>query len=578
MELRLKKQENPSAEAGKKSARVRTSKNEGKGEKTANAAKTRAGGRRFVLIVGDEGAILILMQGAKVVRRLFAPSAQASHSEAMVEIMKANPAAPVSILVDVLDQQYVPQTFPPVSSLSVGGLVKRRLDRDFQPEDLKGALPLGRDKAGRKEWKFLLVALAKTPLMSEWIEVLVELPNELKGIYLVPVEAVNYVAMLNKKLGNDKPRPWQLLISHNKISGFRQVVTHDGKLIFTRVSQAIDDAIPAVIAGNIEQEIINTVEYLKRLEFRDSADLDATVIISHDVVDSLDLNRFGFGYAQAFTPLKVAEALGLEQAALSADRFGDVVMAAGFSVSKKHVLRFSNAYIEKLSKLYLAQVGVRAFAALCVVVLLGLSVLTVAGIVGDYAGINEAEHKAAELKPKLSKAQAAVNGLNQDVAFKSAVVATYDAYIKDAIQPEAFAADIAPFVTKNQRITGFKWELSDTKAANGSAPAPAASALPLTVQVNVDFAGAGTTVDVVDKAANEMVDALKTRLPQYEITAEPFPWQKETPSEGTALEVGSPVVNNPNGVINLKGVKKVAAGANAAAVPPGSPQPGQVAP
>ena len=120
-------------------------------------------GSRFVLIVGDEGVILVFMNGSKVVRRLFAPSAQPSHTEAIRDIMYGNPGVPIYMLIDVLDQQYIPHTFPPVSSLSVGGLVKRRIDRDFQPDDLKGALPLGRDKAGRKEWKFLLVSLARTP-------------------------------------------------------------------------------------------------------------------------------------------------------------------------------------------------------------------------------------------------------------------------------------------------------------------------------------------------------------------------------------------------------------------------------
>jgi hypothetical protein len=571
MELRLKKQEKTDEAAAEKPARAQRSNNENKGAKSAKVSMK--GGRRFVLIIGDEGAILILMQGVKVIRRLFAPSAQASHSEAMIEIMKMNPGAPVSILADVIDQQYVPHSFPPVSSLSVGGLVKRRLDRDFQPEDLKGSLSLGRDKAGRKEWKYLLIALTKTPLMSEWINVLVELPNELKGIYLVPVEAVNYVALLNKKFGNDKPRPWQLLISHNKISGFRQVVMHDGKLIFTRVSQAIDDAIPAVIAGNIEQEIINTVEYLKRLEFSDSANLDATVIISHDVISSLDLKRFGFGYAEAFTPLQIAEGLGLEQAALSADRFGDVVMAAGFAVNKKHVLRFSNAYIEKLNKLYFAQIGIRGFAALCVLALLGLSVLTVATIVGDYGAIGDAERKVNQMKPDLLKTQASVNGLNNDVAFKSAVVATYDAYVKNAMKPEDFVAAIAPFITQRQRITEFKWEWNDKPVAAGAA----APALPLTVTLNVDFSGGGNTLDVVDKAATDMLDAMKTQLSQYEVTAEPFPWQKiETPTEGVALELSSPnskVVPNAIGIITLKGVKKgdAAASSPTPTMPLGAP-------
>ena len=526
----------------------------------AEPAGSKRAGKRFVLLIGDEGAILIFMQGAKVVRRLFAPSAQPSHSEAMTEIMKANPAVPISVLVDVLDQQYVPQTFPPVSSMSVGGLVKRRLERDFQADDLKGSLQLGRDKTGRKEWKYLLVALAKTPLMAEWLDLIVELPNETKGIYLVPIEAVNYVGMIGRKLSSDKPRPWQLLISHNKVSGFRQVVMHDGKLIFTRVSQAIDDAIPAVIAGNIEQEIINTVEYLKRLEFRDSADLEATIVVSQDVIDTLDLKRFSFGRAVALSPMNVSEMLGLEQAALTADRFGDVVMAAAFGISKRRMLRFSNAYIEKLSKLYKASIGIRVFAALAVITLIGAMVSTLTDMVDDYSDVSHSEAKQSLVKKDLDKLKKAVEGLNQDVAFKSAVVATYDSYLKDIVKPEDFVTQIAPLVTQQQRVVNFSWDMADASKTTPAAPGATADKLPLSVEVNVDFAGAGSTLDVVDRTANDFLAALKAKMPQYDVVADAFPWKKDEShgAEDAALELSAPSsisVQNAVATIHLHGIK-----------------------
>ncbi|MFZ4541187.1 MAG: hypothetical protein ACOYNL_05160, partial [Rickettsiales bacterium] len=547
--------------------------------------------KRFTLFIGDEGAILIFMQGAKVVRRLFAPSAQPSHTEAMLELMHANPNVSISILADVIDQQYVPQTFPPVSSLSVGGLVSRRLERDFQPEDLKGSLQLGRDKAGRKEWKYLLIALAKTPMMTEWIDLIVEMPNEMKGIFLVPIEAANYVAMLNKRRDIDKPRPWQLLISHNKVSGFRQVVTNDGKLIFTRVSHAIDDAIPAVIAGNIEQEIINTIEYLKRLEFRDSADLEATVITSQDVVDSLDLKRFNFGGAEALTPLAVAELMKLEQAALSADRFGDVVMAAAFTISKKRILRFANAYIDKLAKLYKMRTTLKAFAALFVVALVGLTVMTFSETFSNSAGIGEARNKKVALQSDIQKLQKQVDGLNKDIAFKSVVVATYDAYLKNANRPEDFAIVIAPFVAPTSRITSLCWDLNGTSStcsgaagaalAAGAAPA-ASAALPIKIELTVDFSAVGNTLDAVDKAASSFVDSVKEKLVLYDVTVDAFPWKKEGErTEEVAVDVNNAIevetVKDPTITLHLKGLKKgggAVGGAPAApAAAPGGPPP-----
>jgi hypothetical protein len=552
----------------------RSSRKAASADKRPKSTKSKSTTKKFILIVGDEGAILVFMQGAKVIRRLFAPSARPAHSEAMVELMKANPLAPVSMLMDVMDQQYVPQAFPPVSSLSVGGLVKRRLDRDFQADDFKGALPIGRDAAGRKEWRFLLTALAKTPLVSEWLDCVIELPNELKGIYLVPIEGLAYIAQLGHAFNEGTPSSWQLLFSHNKVSGFRQVVLRNNKLAFTRVSQAIDDAIPAVIAGNIEQEIINTIEYLRRLELSSNADIDATVIVSQDVIDTLDLKRFGFARACAVTPMAVSEKLGLEQAALSADRFGDVVMAAAFAVQKKQVLRFSNAYIDKLAKLYKVRIALRAGAALLVVVLLGLSGMVVADMLGDYARIREVNEKAPKIKADLAAKKKSVGNLDKDIAFKAAVVAAHDAYVKDAPLPEDFIAAMAPLVTPQARVVSLTWDTANTQEK----ATPETKTAPITIVMEVDFAAVGNTVELVDPVAKAYVAQLTEKLPQYGITAAPFPWQEGEGASGAAAEVdlnaaSTTPVKDTKIKLTLSGPKEAnaAAAVAPASIPQGAP-------
>lgn len=557
MAISLKRKKMVAGEGGQAPVTVERRK---KKTRIRKPSKTSAKKKCFVLIVGDEGAILVFMEGNKVVRRLFAPSANPSHSEAITELMKANPNVPVSLLVDVIDQQYVPQNFPPVAKMSVGGLVKRRLERDFQAEDLKGALPLGRDKTGRKEWKFLLVSLAKTPLISEWLDILVELPNEMKGVYLVPIEANNYVQMIERSESTEEPMPWQLLISHNKVSGFRQVVMHHEKLVFTRVSQAIDDTVPAVIAGNIEQEIINTIEYLKRLEFRDVAELEATVVVSNDVIDSLDLNRFGFGRSRALSPIVVSELLGMEQAALSADRFGDVVIAAAFGIGKKRTLRFATVYLDKLSMLYKARQGIILGAALLVLLFTGLMVMTTVDIVGNMSELSTMEGKSRGTKNEVEKLRRTVDGLNQDVAFKSAVVAARDAYIKDMPEPLELMAKLAPLSSLTSRMVNLEWStpVLDKNSGQGTPGTPPKD--PVTVNLDVDFALAGGTIELSEKGANEFTASLKKALPEYTVEVQPFPWVKEEGGGDAAIDLnntGSTAVTNAVVKYTLKGPHKV---------------------
>lgn len=494
--------------------------------------KSTRGGARFVLLVGDEGGILVYLQGKKVVRRLFAPSPQPTHTEAMVKLMVEHPQAPVSILIDVLDQQYVRQTFPPVSSLSVAGLVKRRLDRDFQAEDLKGSIALGRDKTGRKEWNYLLVSLAKTPLVTEWLDLVAELPNQLKGIYLVPVEGTDYINRLHKTVGDHTDRAWKLFVSHNKVSGFRQVVTHNGKIVFTRVTQAIDDAIAAVIAGNIEQEIINTLEYLRRLGFQENSELELFVVTASEVAESLDLKRFSLGSFQVLTPLDVADALGLEQAALSADRFGDVVMAAAFATSRKHTMKLMTVYGEKLAKVYTAITGIKVVAALGVLVFLGLTISDVATIFRLNGEISKIEARQRSLEPQRATLEKSVSGLNKDLAFKSAVVSAYDALIKNAATPFEFAKNIQPYLDAEHRIIAFDWNATSTEKSARGAGAPAGNnASPaLEIKFTIQFDGNYPDAEVLSKEATAYLERMKGGLPQYDVAVGTFPWLRESNS------------------------------------------------
>jgi hypothetical protein len=496
--------------------------------------------KRFVLLIGDEGAILVFMEGPKVVRRLFAMTPQPAHTEAILNLLQTNPKVPISILVDNIDQQFVRQSFPPVSSLSVNGLVQRRIDRDFQSEDMNGYLPLGRDKDGRKEWHFLLISLAKTTALSDWIDLIIELPTPLSGIYLVPVEATLYLPILYKSVSAAPAHDWQLLVTHNKVSGFRQVVTYKGKLAFTRVTQAMDDAIPAVTAGNIEQEIINTIEYLKRLEFENADGLDIIVVAAAEVNESLDLKRFNLGNTDTLTPLDVANALGLEQAALSADRFGDVVMASAFLRTQKRVLKFSTAYAKSLDKLYTAKKALKAGTALVAVLLLGLSVQNILGSLESSSLAETSNSKRQALKDELSKLQKKVEGLDKNVAFKSAVVSTYDAYIKPELRPNAFVSALMPNLTPEQRVLSMEWNTttsSATKAAGAPTPPPSTmdkDAGPTLAKVEFEFKGNYVDLDNLAKSVNSFMDKLKTAMPQYTITHDPFPWEKE---KGKGLEI-----------------------------------------
>ncbi len=68
-----------------------------------------------------------------------------------------------------------------------------------------------------------------------------ELPNRFLGVYLVPVEAQDFITAISGALPAEKdPAQLQILVTHNKVSGYRQVVLKDGVLIFTRLTQGLN--------------------------------------------------------------------------------------------------------------------------------------------------------------------------------------------------------------------------------------------------------------------------------------------------------------------------------------------------
>lgn len=342
---------------------------------------------KFVLMIGDEGGILTQFLGGKVVKRVYAPTPNYADTRAMVEMLESDKKAPIYLLIDLMDQSYVQQSLPPVSSLSINKLIKRKMDRDFAADDLKGALPIGREKEGRRDWKYLFVTISHSPQLDSWIDLVIELPNQFKGVYPLPVEAEHFVHRLREAvtgrkfdgkkkktkgevLIDDSPK-WQLLVAHNKVGGFRQVVLKEGKLVFARLAQPLGDTQPAVVAGSIEQEISVTVEYLKRLGYNDDQGMEAYIITSEAIKNAISPSNVSLKGLHVFSPNQAALKMGMMDVTEPTDQFADGIMSAVFISAKKHALQLDTKQSASINKLYGAILGVQVGAGVATVAAIG---------------------------------------------------------------------------------------------------------------------------------------------------------------------------------------------------------------
>ena len=135
----------------------------------------------FILSVGDEGAILSHFDKGLLLNRVFVDSPFSPDIKLMKKLFELYPRLPITIYVDIIEQTYVHNHLPPLSASAVKKQAIKKLAKDFQPNDLSNFVALGREKEGRKDWKYLFISLANTEPFSNWIELVMEQKNNLTG-------------------------------------------------------------------------------------------------------------------------------------------------------------------------------------------------------------------------------------------------------------------------------------------------------------------------------------------------------------------------------------------------------------
>ncbi len=508
--------------------------------------------KKFILTIGDEGAILIYQDGNKVLRRMFAPTP--NDTKQFLSLLKSDEKAPIHLLVDVMDQTYVPQTLPPVSPLSINKLIQRRLDRDFPPDDLRGAVLIGRASEGRKDWNYLFAAVSHVPPLSLWLQLIEELPNRMAGIHLLPLEAEQLLSRLfpdtpllkkallplNKPAGKPDATPkhsqWQIVVSHQKVGGFRQIVFHHGKLIFTRLAQPIGEPTPEVIAGNVEQELANTVEYLKRLSFNPAHGLDVVIIVASEIRQSLNIQDSNIRKLHLRTPHEVAQSFGLLKATEETDHFGDVVLTAAFGLMPKQRLTLFTPYTRKLSVLYQARRYGQLTAMALATCLLLASLTTTYEVYNLKKDLRFQKKQQQQAEQRLQAAVKESQTLPDNLSRISDVVAIYESLSQFAVSPFALMAKLSQELDETTLIQELIWHTDlpfassvklPPRTQSGMAPAvPAsdnASDKHLTVQAIVDFLDNRGSLKEFNERAENFFNRLRQRLPRYTITHDDLP-------------------------------------------------------
>lgn len=496
---------------------------------------------KYTIIIGDEGAIIIYMVGKKVMSRNFIAHASADNIKEFETILAKDKKAPLYLVVDSMDQSFLQQSLPPISSLGVRKLIMRRLDRDLGADVIKGYVLLERDSTGRRDWNFLMVSLENSPHMNLWFDFVERIDNRLKGIYLLSVETENIVKSLDRAMNGGKKiaksavvSRWKFFVTHNKVGGFRQVILRDGRIIFTRLTQPVGEATTEVIAGNIEQEISSTIEYMKRLSFNPQQGLDLYIIASADINASLDISRLTSNKIYKFTPHEVSEYLGIEGAAQITDQFGDVILASFISSMHSHRLTLVLPKAKRVNQIYSIIQYQRATAGIALLGMIGYAGVLGLGIMQKYSELEELTQKKIFQQRKLENLNAEIERSEIDIKLIDDTVTLYHKIGNEAQSPITLFSRLRPAVIDSVLIREVLWERTPA-TASGAASTGGSNENIDSLTVVLHFPEISDTEEAFNAVAKKVLTDVRAVFPEYKVIYSKLPDVFAKKNEGGEL-------------------------------------------
>ncbi|MEQ1887780.1 MAG: hypothetical protein ABL951_01215 [Alphaproteobacteria bacterium] len=291
--------------------------------------------KRFVLLVGDAGAMIARLSGSRVVAHQFLDGDLEDNVRRAKLTLAEFPKYPVILLFDVLGQSYRRDRLPPVNMLDRPKIVARKLEALFPGIEFKGGLRLGPTEGDIRGFDYLFAAVSTSPEIVAWQAMLGQIENPTSDVRLLPVESVKLLhRLMHKSNGNGngngaRKGQWNILISQHRTGGFRQIVTRGHTLAIARMTSGfVDIESPGEIAALLQREIGATIDYITRLGFDRAEGLNAVFIGRSDIGATLKNVQLPVRSLTAFTPAEAQYKTGITGASDDSGHFADLLHAA----------------------------------------------------------------------------------------------------------------------------------------------------------------------------------------------------------------------------------------------------------
>lgn len=420
---------------------------------------------KILLLIGDEGASVLYFRNGTIDSRFFLSSPGAVNADKLKNILREDKEAQVYLLLEHLDQAYEPRMVPITNPLGVERASLAQLNKELPEAYLRTAQKIKKFHANiNRDWLICNIYTPYESPIANWIEFLLPFPNLIMGIYFMPLEAGNI--FVSSRTADETLEPsWHIVIFRTRASGYRISVYYNDKIAISRIINPKLHEIPEVSAGNLEMEVNNTIDYLKKTLALDELKVSLTLLLNDEIAPFIRLDKLESSSCRIMTPAQLSKQLGYEHLIAETEKFLDHLLLAE-AASKKLQRAVHTPQTHRQFKFATYTFWAARLSHLASALVITMSLYLAFESYGKIKEINSYRHSLSDYEAQLrsvrSKAEILRLSVQQPINLSkvSEIVDLYIFLTKNNVSPIDQIRELGKISGENA-LSAYKWEFND---------------------------------------------------------------------------------------------------------------------
>ena len=414
--------------------------------------------KKFILFISDRGASLMLFNKYNIIERLEVSGVADEQITQITSLLRKHPKVPIYLLSDVSDQSFKHINIPSTNPLIIKKLLARRASRDFQKNDLNNYyLFKDKEEKSKNSSHYIMANIARVPPLSEWLDYLRNIPNPISAVYSLAVElsglSHDLELCLTKSGKAVAESRWKMLVMQNKKGGFRVVVTKDGQTIFSRMLN-FDEILDNEHVDMLKNQIIGTVEYLRRIGFKDKQGISLFLIFENKLHDMFNIESIKGYNAVKVSQEELSQAVGGKSSVVETAIEQEL---SRYFVSKGRFFGFYTKNLELVANLSNINIGLTVAAVASAAFLAIYIMLNFQGLAGIKKNIERMSLQKNKLEQNLENIRQEKFGFDIDENKVIDVARLHEMLQAQKLDPLDIIIKLSDMKPENIKIKDFAW-------------------------------------------------------------------------------------------------------------------------